>query len=772
MTGEFSIKYIPGNYNNRKLLITASGDITSVLANTPGWGPVMDTGNVSIVLETMPETEWIRQTSAAVRSFASGLGDIKEASAILLSWKEAARAAASLPRVIIFREDESVIESRRKKRYLYAAASYRDIKMREILKCLGFKWSRERRAHELYGFPEELVLSETVLNEWNRPYRPVNIRSEDMYKHFPTLKQEQQESIAFILSRWREGWHGALDADDMGTGKTLTALVMGRMAIEAGYARKIVVVANLQTVSGWIKEWTDMLGSKAPALNFTSQTMSKAKYKDPEVVKQALAESELIVTNYEHLKNSNNMAALLPFCRDAVTVFDEATKCANNKTGNFRAAAMVSMASAFAVGLTGTPISKNIFEAWSIFRLLDPGIYPSEEFYSVHMKEKEYKVWLPKYKKSKTIMIPEFFYPDIFQERVGDHFIRHEKNIGTMEAEKFERRFEIDSDDSEVENNAAWKIFARVSEVFSKDIDFNRFGEEEGVSVPKWQLSAMGYIQAALDDPYIMFHSKPYMKYRADVKELMDRGISEEKAREKVFSKTEPTRGCEGSVPVYGGEQKAIFTYLDSCSEESFRDYIPAKASMLIRLLSEEWKNKKTIIFCSYSRTCDRTTELLRMVFPDRQVSQIKGSMNMKNREESVEEFRRSPGGILVCTDAMAFGTNLQFADALVHYNIPWSSSVWKQRTDRIFRTGSVGRKDIVYLTLDHPLEQRKVTLMEKHLKTMKEAMDIDLTSMPEKIHVKFDFDPNVPSIRSDIPGYEPEPAEQPNEADEEFVEI
>ena len=144
----------------------------------------------------------------------------------------------------------------------------------------------------------------------------------------------------------------------------------------------------------------------------------------------------------------------------------------------------------------------------------------------------------------------------------------------------------------------------------------------------------------------------------------------------------------------------------------------------------------------------------------------------MKNREESVEEFRRSPGGILVCTDAMAFGTNLQFADALVHYNIPWSSSVWKQRTDRIFRTGSVGRKDIVYLTLDHPLEQRKVTLMEKHLKTMKEAMDIEMTSMPEKIHMKFGFDPNVPSMRSDIPGYEPEPAEQPNEADEEFVEI
>jgi hypothetical protein len=61
---------------------------------------------------------------------------------------------------------------------------------------------------------------------------------------------------------------------------------------------------------------------------------------------------------------------------------------------------------------------------------------------------------------------------------------------------------------------------------------------------------------------------------------------------------------------------------------------------------------------------------------------------------------------------------------------------------------------------------------MEKHLKTMKEAMDIEMTSMPEKIHMKFGFDPNVPSMRSDIPGYEPEPAEQPNEADEEFVEI
>lgn len=750
--GIFEVNYIPGNYGNRKVLITVSGAAAAALREIRGWSASFkDPECVNAVLETMPDMEWIRETSSAVRGCAASLTDSKGARELLDSWKEAARSAAGLPRVIIFREDEDLAGPRRKKRYLYAACDYRDIKMREVLKTLGFKWNRERRAYDIYEMPKDIELMEMVLNEWNRPYRPVSIRGEDMFRHFPGLKREQQESIEFLLARWREGWHGALDADDMGIGKTLTALVTGRMAIEAGHARKIIVVANLQTVGGWIKEWTDMLKSKAPAFNFTSQTMSKARYKDDDTVRQEMSEAELIVTNYEHLKNERNMSLLLPFCRDSVTVFDEATKCANNKTGNFRASAMVSLASSFAVGLTGTPLSKNIYEAWSIFRLLDPGIYPSEEFYSVHMKEKEYKLWIPKYKKTKTLLIPEYFYPDIFQERVRDHFIRHEKNIAAMDAEKVERRFEIDRCDSVLENEAAWKIFNRVSEVFRKDIDFTHFGDEEGVSVPRWQLSAMGYIQAALDDPYIMFGSKPYMRYREDLKELTSKGIPEERAKEHVFARVQKDAyGGNTNIPVYGGEQKAVFEYLDSCNREAFRNYIPAKAVMLSRLLKEEWNGKRVIIFCSYSRTCDRTVELLKILFPDRSVSQIKGSMNMKTREASVETFRDSEGGILVCTDAMAFGTNLQFADALVHYNIPWSSAVWKQRTDRIFRTGSEGRKDIVYLTIDHPLEQRKVNLMEKNLKTMKDALDIDMMAMPEELHTIFDFEKDIPCTRPD----------------------
>lgn len=760
-SGLFTYSYIPGAYQNQKIVITALSPISEKLLSIDGWNKSTKNGNACSIIETMPPVSWIKNTSIVVHSFAESIAqtDKKLALNILADWRRLVIKIAILPRVILTHEPEEFITgNRRKKRYLYAACGYKDVRMREVLKCLGFTWDRPKYAHAYYGYPNDNKRIETILSEWNKPHRLVSLSPDLMHLQFPYLKREQEESISFLVKQWAEGWHGALDADDMGIGKTLTALVFGRMAIDAGYAKKIIVVANLQTVPGWIAEWNDKLTKGGKALNYTGQALSKAKYKDPAYLARELDEAELIVTNYECLKNDDRLQTLIPYCKNAISVFDEATKCANPKTGNFQSAVQVSLTSSFAVGLTGTPLSKNIFEAWSIFRLLDPFIYPSEEFYPVHMVEKEMKLWIPKYKKQKIVKIPEYHYPEIFHKKTASHFIRHEKDIESMDAEKIESRFTIEPNDSKLELSTAYQIQKKVSEIYHKDINWDKFAED-GIHIPQWQISAIGHIQSALDDPYILYSSGTYLKYLKDIKALTDIGKSEWEAEKEVRSYKLPENQFKDSALVYGEEQQAIFDFLKNSDKEKWEQYRPAKVRMLSRLLNEQWSDKKAVVFCSFSRTCDRVAELLAEVFPDRTITQIKGSMDSKSRENSVDVFRESGNGIIVCTDAMAFGSNLQFADALVHYNIPWLTSVWKQRTDRIFRTGSVGRKDIVYLTLDHPLEKRKINLMEKNLKTIKGAMGIEMTSMPLEERVSFNADRDITKEREATAVKEPEDA-------------
>jgi SNF2 family DNA or RNA helicase len=54
-----------------------------------------------------------------------------------------------------------------------------------------------------------------------------------------------------------------------------------------------------------------------------------------------------------------------------------------------------------------------------------------------------------------------------------------------------------------------------------------------------------------------------------------------------------------------------------------------------------------------------------------------------------------------LATDAFAYGTNLQFADVLINYDMPWNPARRKQRIDRVHRLGITSDKEIFDLVSD-----------------------------------------------------------------------
>ena len=75
-------------------------------------------------------------------------------------------------------------------------------------------------------------------------------------------------------------------------------------------------------------------------------------------------------------------------------------------------------------------------------------------------------------------------------------------------------------------------------------------------------------------------------------------------------------------------------------------------------------------------------------------VHSFHGGHSSQEKEQIVEEFEQE-GGVLVSTDAMSEGRNLQFCNIMVNYDLPWNPMRVEQRIGRIHR---IGQKRDVYI--------------------------------------------------------------------------
>jgi superfamily II DNA or RNA helicase len=107
----------------------------------------------------------------------------------------------------------------------------------------------------------------------------------------------------------------------------------------------------------------------------------------------------------------------------------------------------------------------------------------------------------------------------------------------------------------------------------------------------------------------------------------------------------------------------------------------------------------KVVIFTRY---VDTMNYLAGQIQRDKRYAQatvltIHGGLNERQRGEVFRQFERAKVGILVATDAISEGINLQHAAAqVIHYELPWNPNRLEQRNGRVDRFGQ--RKPIVYV--------------------------------------------------------------------------
>ena len=112
---------------------------------------------------------------------------------------------------------------------------------------------------------------------------------------------------------------------------------------------------------------------------------------------------------------------------------------------------------------------------------------------------------------------------------------------------------------------------------------------------------------------------------------------------------------------------------------------------------NDDGTQRKLVIFTEYRATLDYLIENLQTLFshPDAIVT-IHGSIPLDKRRETEDRFRNDPKVlILVATDAAGEGINLQCANLMVNYDLPWNPNRLEQRFGRIHR---IGQNEVCHL--------------------------------------------------------------------------
>ncbi|QEH33241.1 DEAD-box ATP-dependent RNA helicase CshA [Aquisphaera giovannonii] len=149
----------------------------------------------------------------------------------------------------------------------------------------------------------------------------------------------------------------------------------------------------------------------------------------------------------------------------------------------------------------------------------------------------------------------------------------------------------------------------------------------------------------------------------------------------------------------------------DEPSVESIQQYYISvnhdrKVELLVHLLKRD-KPRQCIVFTRTKRGADRLAERLRRVIPG--VASIHGDLAQSARDRVMRGFRDKSIPVLVATDVVGRGIDVEGISHVINYDIPDDPENY---VHRIGRTGRMGKDGIAYLFVG-PDQGEPLTLIE-----------------------------------------------------------
>lgn len=140
------------------------------------------------------------------------------------------------------------------------------------------------------------------------------------------------------------------------------------------------------------------------------------------------------------------------------------------------------------------------------------------------------------------------------------------------------------------------------------------------------------------------------------------------------------------------------------------------------------------VVFCRYIATAHYLAASLHEKFKSATVKAVTGELTPDEREAAVEQLGESDVRILVATDCLSEGINLQgLFTAVVHYDLSWNPTRHEQREGRVDRFGQKARevRSTMLYGEDNPVDGAVLQVILRKAESIRKELGV-LVPMPD----------------------------------------
>lgn len=491
-----------------------------------------------------------------------------------------------------------------------------------------------------------------------------------------------------------------LIADDVGIGKTIEAGLIVRELMDRGEVTRLAVLCPPHLVEQWQQELASHFNLQAAAL--TAASAGRIERDLPHGV-SLFDHYACVVVSLDYIKSERHREHFLSIAPECIIV-DEAHTCASNGQGKqlrFQLLQrLVANPDRHLIMLTATPHSGDEAAFYNLLSLLNPDFS--------HLQTRTSAA-------------------DPLRQDLARHFVqRRRKDIEEWnDTRGFPRRMKTEVT---YQLTGAWGAFFDEVQSYCREIA-ETIEQTEGGNARLIWYATLALLRCVASSPAA---AEKALNTRLEGKleeddYFTDNRLYDGNADDLDINDQEP--------PAHLHEAGQLEALIVKAQQLKGKAGDPKLAVLIQHIESLIKDGFHPVIFCRYVATAHYVAEHLRKHFPEEvAIDAVTGEFTSEERMKRVEDLGEKETRILVATDCLSEGINLQHVfTAVVHYDLAWNPTRHEQREGRVDRFGQQAEE--VRCTMlygqDNPVDGFVLNVMLRKADAIRLELGV-LVPMPE----------------------------------------